>query len=137
MLNQSEIQLILQLKYCVIHYWETDISDSLCPMLASTKEDFDNFSRFSSDYAFHSSMFDELTTNSSFFGKDSTYSEVNSLDIELSTSDPPAFKFSSASFFIDFDKEVFEDHLRAVTSHLKDYFIPSSQSSETFATSFS
>ena len=64
MLNEPEIQLILQLEDHFIHCWETDISDSLYPILASTKEDFDNFSRFSSNSAFHSIKFDEATTDS-------------------------------------------------------------------------
>ena len=94
MLNEPEIQLILQLEDYVIHYWETYISDSIYLILASTKEDFDNFSRFSSNYVFYSSTFDDTTTNSSSFDKDSTYSKVKSAsEIELSTSCPHGFGF--------------------------------------------
>ena len=43
-LNESEIELILQLRDCVNHCWENDINMNVpCPMLLDTKEDFDNF----------------------------------------------------------------------------------------------
>ena len=103
-------------------------------MLLYTKKDFGNFRKTPSNSATHSSTSDEATTNYSSVEKDSTDSEVNSLDIELSASYPPDFELSSASFVIDFDEKSFECHLKPATSHLKDCFGHSSYSSETSVT---
>ena len=143
-MDEPEIQLILQLRDHVTHFWEPNISESLYPMLASTKDYFDKFSMFSSNSVFHSSTSDKATTNSLSFEKYSTDHKVNSLyielsasDIELSASDPPDFEFSSASFVVNFDEKAFEDRLKAATSHLKDDFSHSSYYSSTSATLFS
>ena len=56
---------------------------------------------------------------------------------KISASDPPTFEFSLASFVIGFDSKVFEHHLKAAKSHLKDDLIHSSYSSRTHLTSFS
>ena len=87
-------------------------------MLISTKEDFYNFSRFSSNSNFHSSTSDEATIDSSSFEKDSTDSDVKSLDVQIFSLDPPDFELSSASFDIDFDEKSFENRLEAAASHL-------------------
>ena len=79
--------------------------DSLYPMMHSTKQDFDNFRKTSSNSATHSSTSDEATTNSPSFEKYWTDFNVNSLDVELCASTPPYFEFSSASFVFDFDKK--------------------------------
>ena len=88
------------------------MDDVLYPTLRDTTQDFDDFRRNSSNYL-------KLESNTSAL-------DPPTFESKTSVSDPPDFEFSSASFVIDFEEKVFEDYLKAETSHLKDDFSHSS-----------